>query len=110
MRECVDFYPVPMHGRRGLETHMPAAPADYVLKASLDDDNRTTMHLGPARHRNRVALRLGETLRVQDLMLPISKLEDLRSDASSRIGAGADACLPILCQPALQENGGRSNV
>jgi beta-fructofuranosidase len=40
MWECVDFYPVPVQGRRGLETHMTAAPAvKYVLKASLDDDN-----------------------------------------------------------------------
>lgn len=42
MWECVDFYPVPMHGRRGLETHTTAAPAvKYVLKTSLDEgDNR----------------------------------------------------------------------
>lgn len=39
MWECVDFYPIPVQGRHGLDQYTGAPTEKYVLKASIDEDN-----------------------------------------------------------------------
>ncbi|XP_058104576.1 beta-fructofuranosidase, soluble isoenzyme I-like [Magnolia sinica] len=50
MWECVDFYPVSMSGKNGLDTSANGLGVKHVLKASLDDDKNDYYAIGMYDH------------------------------------------------------------